>query len=142
MLVDANLLIYAVDASSPFHAPAALWWEGALNGPRRVALPWQTIGAFLRITTHPRISETPLSADEAWQYIEEWLASGPVWVPPATERTAGAYRALAAQVPIVGNLVTDAQLAALAVEHGLVVHSADADFSRFPGVAWFNPLRP
>lgn len=140
MLLDANLLLYAVDAESPYNAAAAAWLTEVCNGDRRVGLPWQTIGAFVRIVTHPRVTTDPLSGAQAWQYVADWLAAPPVWVPPATERTAAILGRLTEAVPVTGNLVPDAQLAALALEHGLTVMTADTDFARFPGVAWHNPL--
>ncbi len=141
MLVDANLLLYAIDSGSPFNERAAAWLEAVLNGDRRVGLPWQTIGAFLRISTHPRVTADPLSSPDAWGFVTDWLASGPVWIPPASERTAAVYGRLVVEMDITGNLVTDAQLAALAIEHGLVVCSADTDFARFPGLRWRHPLQ-
>jgi toxin-antitoxin system PIN domain toxin len=142
MLVDANLLLYAVDARSPHNPRAATWLQGVLTGDRRVGLPWQTIGAFLRISTHPRVSENPLSPREAWTYVDAWLRSGSVWIPPATERTAQVLAELVARHGVTGNLVTDAQLAALAIEQGLVLYSADTDFAHFDELQWRNPLRP
>ena len=141
-MVDANLLLYAVDSGSPFNGRASAWLEEVLNGDRRVGLAWQTIGAFLRISTHPRVATNPLRSADAWGFVTDWLASDPVWIPPATERTAAVYGRLVVELDITGNLVTDAQLAALAIEHGLVVCSADTDFARFPGLRWENPLRP
>lgn len=141
MLLDANLLLYAVDSTSRENAAAAAWLQGILTGDRRVGLPWQTIGAFMRIATHPRVTTDPLSGAEAWGFVERWLAAGPTWVPPATERTAAVLGRLIETTPATGNLVPDAQLAALAVEHGLVVMTADTDFARFPEVRSFNPLR-
>ncbi len=114
-----------------------------MSGDRRVGLPWQTIGAFLRISTHPRIAENPLSPSDAWRYVEAWLAAGPVWVPSATERTAAVQARLIEQHDVSSNLVTDAQLAALAIEHGLTVISADSDFTRFdtcPGTTHSSSL--
>ncbi len=140
MLVDANLLIYAVDSTSPHNAAASEWLESALNGNQRVGIPWQTIGAFLRITTHPRITTNPLPADIAWAYVDRWLSASPSWIPPATRSTAAVLAGITKRTPITGNLVPDAQLAALAIEHGLVVYSADTDFVRFPDVRWHNPL--
>jgi len=140
MIVDANLLLYAVDENSSHNAAAAAWLQQTLNGDSRVGLPWQTIGAFLRIATHPRVTENPLSAPDAWRYIADWLAVPVVWIPPATEITARVYAWLCAQVDITGNLVPDAQLAALAVEYGVEIASADTDFMRFPGLRWTNPL--
>ncbi|MGH3634017.1 TA system VapC family ribonuclease toxin [Mycobacterium sp.] len=140
MIVDANLLLYAVDASSAQNAMAAAWLEETLDGDSRVGLPWQTIGAFLRIVTHPRVTDNPLSAADACRYVEDWLAVPVVWIPPATETTARIYARLCARVEITGNLVPDAQLAALAIEHGIEIASADTDFMRFPGLRWTNPL--
>lgn len=140
MLVDANLLLYAIDRSSPHHRSALAWWEHALNGSERVGLPWQTIGAFVRISTHPRVSERPLTGASAWEYVRDWLDAPTVWIPPAGEGTARVYGTLVANTNITGNLVPDAMLAALAIEHGLELHSADTDFARFPGLRWRNPL--
>lgn len=140
MLLDANLLLYAVDADSKHNLKAAQWLEEILNGANRVGLPWQSIGAFLRIVTHPRVTANPLSAADAWKYIEDWLAVPVVWIPPASEATARVYARICAQVEITGNLVPDAQLAALAMEHGVEIASADVNFQRFPGLRWFNPL--
>ncbi|WP_099184727.1 MULTISPECIES: TA system VapC family ribonuclease toxin [Mycobacterium] len=140
MIVDANLLLYAVDESSAHNVAAASWLEEVLDGDSRVGLPWQTIGAFLRIATHPRVAENPLSGPAAWRYVAEWLAVPVVWIPPATETTARVYARLSEQVEITGNLVPDGQLAALAVEHGVELASADPDFMRFPVLRWINPL--
>lgn len=140
MIVDANLLLYAVDESSAHNSAAASWLEDALAGDSRVGLPWQTIGAFLRIATHPRVAENPLPCSEAWRYVADWLAVPVVWIPPATETTARVYGKMCEEVEITGNLVPDAQLAALAVEYGVELASADTDFMRFPGLRWVNPL--
>ncbi|MGI8756191.1 MAG: TA system VapC family ribonuclease toxin [Acidimicrobiales bacterium] len=140
MLVDANLLLYAVDETSPHAGPAAEWLTGVLGGSRRVALPWQTIGAFLRISTHPRIMTEPLTAERAWAFVHRWLEAEPTWIPPTGERTARVLGTLLTDHQVTANLVPDAMLAALAIEHGLTVVSADSDFARFPEVAWTNPL--
>lgn len=142
MIIDANLLLYAVDSTSPHHARAAAWLTDRLNGDERVGLPWQTLGAFVRIATHPRIAEAPLSAARAHDHVDAWLAAPSAWVPPATEQTVRVYSALARRHRVTGNLVPDAQLAALALEHGVAVASADSDFARFPEVRWVNPLVP
>ena len=135
------MLLYATDNRSPDHEVAAHWLSATLNGNRRVGLPWQSIAAFLRIATHPRVSKNPLTGQQAFAIVEQWLGLDIVWVPPAGKHTAREYGRLPSQVSITGNLVPDAQLAALAIEHGLTVYSADTDFARFPGVAWINPLR-
>ncbi len=140
MLVDANLLLYAVDSDSPQHLAASDWLESALSGPARTALPWQTIGAFLRISTHPRVYENPLNAAQAWQFVADWLAVPTVWIPPISNQTALILGDLLTTSHATGNLIPDAQLAAIAIEHGLSVYSADADFARFPSCRWVNPL--
>ena len=140
MLLDANLLLYAVDSRSPHNPTAAEWLEATMNGDQRVGLAWQTLGAFLRISTHPRIWPNPLSARDAWAYVEAWLAADPVWIPPTSEHTASVLRRLIERHHITGNLVPDAQLAALAIENGLELLSADTDFARFKELRWRNPL--
>ena len=140
MIIDANILLYAVDQTSPHHEASATWLIDTLNSGVRVGLPWQTIGAFLRISTHPRVYARPLAATDAQDIVDHWLALGSVWVPAATERTARLYGDLARRYRVTGNLVPDAQLAALALEHGLAVASADTDFARFREVRWVNPV--
>ena len=142
MLVDANLLLFAVDETSPFHETATRWLADALNGPRRVGLPWPALSAFLRISTNPRSTAHPLSPEEAWRYLEEWLACETVWIPNPTDRHADILRALVLTYQLRGNLVSDAHLAALAIEYGLTVYSADTDFARFSEIRWINPLAP
>ena len=140
MLIDANLLLYAADSSSPHHEPAARWLVAVLNGRRRVALPWQSIGAFLRIGTNPRIYSNPLTSEQAWGCVQRWLDAEPTWIPPPTGRTAAILGDLFTEHHVTANLVPDAMLAALAIEHGLTVMSVDTDFARFGGVRWENPL--
>ncbi len=142
MLVDANVLLYAVDADAREHEAAATWLTETLRGDRRVALTWSTIGAFLRIATHPRIYRTPLTGDEATSFVSDWLDAEPTWIPPTTRTTFSQYRSLAGSVSITGNLVPDALLAAVALEHGLAIMTADTDYARFPQVRHQNPLVP
>ena len=141
MLLDANLLLYAVDAESREHEAAARWLTDVLRGDRRVGLPWSTIGAFLRIATHPRIYRRPLIGEDAARFVTDWLDAEPTWIPPVGRATFAHYRALLDVVPVTGNLVPDALLAASALEHGLTVMTADPDLDRFPGVRTHNPLR-
>jgi uncharacterized protein len=140
VLVDANLLLFAVDRSSPFHTSAARWLSEQLNGTRRVGLPWQSLVAFLRISTHPRAAEHPLAPPTAWRQVERWLSAEPAWIPVPTERHPDVLRDLIASHHLHGNLISDAHLAALAIEHGLTVCSADADFARFREIRWENPV--
>lgn len=142
MLVDANILLFAVDEDSPFHDPSAAWLTEQINGPRRVGIAWSTLGAFLRISTNPRAYRSPLSPDKAWAYIRSWLDAVSVWIPAPTERHADVLGDLIVRYQLRGNLITDAQLAALAVEHGLTVCSADTDFARFAEIRWLNPIAP
>ncbi len=140
MLVDANLLLFSADSDSPFHPAAAAWLTAALNGPRRVGLPWQSLGAFLRISTHPRASERPLTPQQAWTQVADWLSAGTAWIPQPTDRHSEVLGGLVTSYQLRGNLVPDAQLAALAIEHGLTLYSADTDFARFRQLRWENPL--
>lgn len=141
MIVDANLLLYAVDESAAQHDRARSWLEDALNGTEQVGLPWPSLLAFLRIATHPRASARPLSATHAWEIVDEWLQAPMVWVPTPTVRHAQVLGALVEKYRITGNLVPDAHLAALAVEHGVVLCSTDTDFARFDEIRWLDPLR-
>lgn len=140
MLVDANLLLFAVDAGAPWHRRATDWLTAQLNGDQRVGIPWESLGAFVRIATHPRASDRPLQPDEAWTFVEEWLAVPTVWVPQPTEAHADVLGSLVRRYHLTGNLVPDAHLAAIAIEHGLEVCSADSDFARFAEIRWRNPV--
>ncbi len=142
MLVDANILVFAVDETSRFHSVAASWLTEQLNGSRRVGLPWQSLSAFLRLMTNPRWASEPLSPSDAWGVVESWLESDSAWIPSPTERHAEVFGALLLAYDIRGNLVPDAELAAMAIEHGLTVCSADTDFARFREVRWENPIAP
>lgn len=140
MLIDANLLLFAVDASAPMHARAKTWLIEQLNGHRQVGIPWESLGAFVRIATHPRASARALTGPQAWEFVKEWLAVPVVWVPGPTERHGEILGGLIETHQLTGNLVPDAHLAAIAIQHGLEMCSADTDFARFPEVRWHNPL--
>jgi toxin-antitoxin system PIN domain toxin len=140
MLVDANLLLYAVHERAAQHEAAAAWLTEQLNGPRRVGLPWQSLAAFLRISTHPRAYERPLEPEIAWERIADWLAAPAAWTPVPGHDHARLLGELVIRYGIRGNLVPDAQLAALAIEHGLTVFSTDTDFARFSELRWENPI--
>ena len=142
ILVDVNLLIYATFEITPQHRAARTWIESKLSGTDRVGLPWHCLLGYLRIATNPRAFSGALTMADAWQQIEDWLACDPVWIPQPTERHADTLSALLAQAPVHGNLVSDAHLAALAIEHGLTLCSSDGDFARFRELKWHNPLLP
>ncbi len=139
ILPDINLLLYAYNQRSPFHERAARWWAAALSGSEVVGLASVAAFGFLRLSTQARVFEAPLGVEEAVREVQLWLERPRVrWLEAdlrAADRAFGLLRAAGT----AGNLVTDAQLAALALEHGAVVHTADADFSRFAGVRWRNP---
>jgi toxin-antitoxin system PIN domain toxin len=140
ILVDANLLIYAVNQDLPQHAAARQWWESTLSSGEPVGLPWVVILAFVRICTSRRVFSHPLAAEAACRYIDEWLALPQVSAIVPGKRHWNVLRGLLAQSGADGNLTTDAHIAALALEQGGVVYSADSDFKRFAGIACINPL--
>lgn len=139
MIVDANVLLFAVDDQSRFHATARAWLDEAMNGDERVGFPWVALTAFLRIITHPRVTANPLTPAEAWSHLTDWLDAGQAWVPTPGARHRGILGRLLVDGDLRGNLVTDAHLAALAIEHGTSICSFDSDFARFPGLQWINP---
>jgi toxin-antitoxin system PIN domain toxin len=141
VLVDANILLYAVDARSPFHASARDWLEEALNGSQRVGIPWMSTIAFVRIATHHRASLDPLTPGEAWRFVDAWLDAPAAWVPEPGRGHRDILGRLVRDLDLRGGLVTDAALAALGIEHGLRVVSADSDFARFTDITWINPVR-
>ncbi len=140
MLVDANLLLYATNSADPRHPPAAEWLTARLNGGRRVGIAWTSLIAFLRISTHPRVFPRPLDPRDAWRHVEDWLAVPVVWAPEPGVGHGPLLGELVTRHDVRGNLIPDAHLAALALEHGLMVCSADTDFARFPEVRWQDPL--
>jgi toxin-antitoxin system PIN domain toxin len=142
ILVDANILIYSHVESFAQHQAARDWLDQRLNGSARVGLPWVSLIAFLRIATNPRVFERPEPMAEAWKQVRAWLACEPAWIPQPTERHAELLEELLAQPGVHANLVSDAHLAALALEHGLTLCSTDGDFARFPVLRWQNPLAP
>jgi uncharacterized protein len=142
MLVDANILLYAVDERSRAHAAARNWLEEVLNGSRRVGLPWQSLLAFVRIVTHPRALPEPLPPADAWSFVEDWLDAPAAWVPQPGRGYREILGRLVSDLDLRGNLVSDAALAALALEHGVAVVSADSDFARFRELTWIDPLNP
>jgi len=139
ILVDANLLIYAHVRGFAEHAAARAWLDGHLAGNGRVGLPWPSLLAFVRLVGNPRVFERPEPLKDAWRQVAAWL-SAPAPRPPAP--TARHAEILAGLMPAVtrSNLLPDAHLAALAIEHGLTLCSTDGDFARFDGLSWENPV--
>jgi toxin-antitoxin system PIN domain toxin len=137
---DANLLLYAYDANSPFHHRAVEWWEGCMNAEEPVGLCHAVLFAFIRLSTNPKVFDRPLSAAEAFDITDSWLANPLGCIIAPRDGHLGSVRALLESAGTAGNLVTDAQIAALALDFGATVHTADTDFSRFPGVSFVNPL--
>lgn len=137
---DVNLLIHAYNLDSPVHDAARRWWEGLLNGPRPVGLAWVAVLGFIRISTHRQILTKPMPVAEACGRARSWLARPYLSVLHPGERHAEILFGLLAALGTAGNLTTDAHLAALSVEHQAELHTTDADFARFPGLRWRNPL--
>jgi len=140
ILVDANLLVYAKFSDLPQHGRARTWLESQLTSPGRVGIPWHSSLAFLRLATNSRLFGQPLGIAAAWQQLIEWLNHPSVWIPEPTEAHSTILGDLLIRANVTGNLIPDAHLAAIAIEHGLTVCSADADFARFIDVSWVNPL--
>ena len=140
VLVDANILLYAKFEDFPQHELAANWLDGALNSPQPVGIPWVSLNAFLRIATNHRVFADPLSIELAVGQVNEWCERRVVWHPEPEDRFALLFADLLTTHNCAGNLVPDAYLAALAMEHGLTVISTDADFARFVTVPSLNPL--
>lgn len=140
ILVDANLLVYAVNLQAPDHDTARAWLDDRLNGTVRVGLPWASLLAFARLVSNPAVVRHPVTPGEAWAQVERWLSCDPVWTPVPTARHADVLGPLLRLPLMTSRLVPDAELAALAMEHGLTLCSTDGDFARFPGLRWENPL--
>ena len=139
IVVDANLLLYAYDPGSPQHETARRWIEQAFSGRELVGIPWQTVGAFLRIITNSKLGRR-VTLDRAVEVVDRWLEQPNVRLLTPGERHWVVFRQMLMEGQARGPLLTDAQLAALTIEHGGVLHTTDRDFSRFPGLRWTNPL--
>jgi toxin-antitoxin system PIN domain toxin len=139
-VLDANLLLYAVNEDAPRHERAKEWLEAVLSGTETVAFTWTVLLAFLRLSTRPRVFPRPLRPEDAFEVFESWLSQ-----PCATVIHPGAGHARTLKdllIPLgtAGNLTSDAHVAAIAIEHGAELCSSDGDFGRFPGLRWVNPL--
>lgn len=141
IIPDINLLIYAYNDQDSHHQTAKTWWETRLNGTSPVGLPWIVSAGFIRIITHPKVLRSPIENVEAIEIVKSWLDQPCVRTPnPGPDHAELLFRFLT-ECGTAGNLTTDAQLAAIAVEHQATLCSNDTDFSRFSGLRWKNPLK-
>lgn len=140
ILVDANILLYAHFSSYEEHDRMRDWLDLQLGGATRVGLPWESLLAFMRIATNPRVYPRPQTVSGAWNQVLAWLQSGSSWIPQPTDQHASVLSEMTSMSGMSSKLVMDAQLAAVAIEHGLTLCSSDGDFARFPKLRWFNPL--
>lgn len=140
ILVDANLVLYAEDSLSKHHESARVWWDAQLSDAAEVGMCWPVINAFIRISTNVRLHQHPLALKEAIERVQSWLDQPCVRIVQPTDEHWTIFQRMLRGARAAGNLVTDAHLAALAVEHHCVLYSSDADFSHFRGLKWKNPL--
>ncbi len=140
IIIDVNLLIYAVNKDAYDHKKAKAWLENAISGTETIGLPWIVLLAFMRLTTRPGLFQKPLTIKAAFDLMEAWLQQPSVTVPEPGARHLQTMRDLVLPLGLGGNLTSDAFLAALAVEYGAELHSADNDFGRFKRLRWRNPL--
>jgi toxin-antitoxin system PIN domain toxin len=140
ILPDTNLLIYATNPRFPQHEKARAWWDSCLNGNEGVGLSWQVLLAYCRLMSSGRIQPRPVPVGELLDDVEVWLTSPMVrMVDPSSHHTQ-AMRSIVHPTALIGDQLNDVHLAALSIEYGAVVHTADRDFARFRAVRWFNPL--
>jgi toxin-antitoxin system PIN domain toxin len=141
ILVDANILLYAEDKLSPQHEAARTWWDAQLSGSSPVCLCWTVISAFIRIASNSRVFENPLSVPQTLKRVQSWLDQPCARLIEPTDRHWLVFQLMLTEGQALGILVTDAHLAALAVQHGCELMSTDVDFARFPRLKWTNPLK-
>jgi toxin-antitoxin system PIN domain toxin len=140
IVVDANLLIYSYDLDSAHHKKSLSWLEELLSGVEAVGLPWQSVSAFLRVITNRRLPGMRVSLERAVQVVDEWLQQPNVQMLVPTDQHWLVLRQMILEGRASGPLVSDAEIAAITIEHGAVLHTTDSDFARFPGLRWKNPL--
>jgi uncharacterized protein len=140
ILVDANLLLYAEDSLSEGHEPARIWWDEQLSGAEPICLCWPVITAFIRVGTNLRLHRRPLALKEAVGRVQSWLDQPCVRMVHAGEQHWEIFQGMLREGKATGNFVSDAHLAALAIEHNCVLESTDVDFARFKGLKWNNPI--
>jgi len=137
---DVNLLVYAYNVDAPLHAEARRWWESLLQEGQLIGVPWAVSCGFIRLMTHPRVLETPMEPGAAVSSVRAWFAEPTVRPLHPGPLHLEILENFVNEAGVGGNLVTDAHIAALAVEHQAELHSNDTDFSRFSGLNWINPL--
>ncbi|HEY2681014.1 MAG TPA: type II toxin-antitoxin system VapC family toxin [Candidatus Udaeobacter sp.] len=140
ILVDANLLLYAEDSLSEHHRAARIWWDAQLSAAEPICLCWPVLTAFIRIGTNVRLHRRPLTLGEAVGRVQTWFDQPCVRIIHPGEQHWTILQALLRDGKAVGTLVSDAHLAALAVEHNCILQSTDGDFARFKGLKWNNPI--
>ena len=140
IVVDANLLIYAYDLDSAHHKKSLSWLEELLSGVDAVGLPWQSVSAFLRVITNRRLPGMRVSLEQAVQVVDEWLQQPNVQVLVPADQHWSVLRQMILEGRASGPLVSDAEIAAITIEQGAVLHTTDRDFARFPGLRWKNPI--
>ena len=138
---DVNMLVHTLNRDSPQCVRAGGWWRSLLNGDEPVGLPWITVVGVVRICTNPRIFPSPLALVDVLENVDEWFAQPVVSTIDPGAQHWRIMRRLLAEAGRGGNLTTDAHLAALCIERGATLHSADGDFTRFRGLRYENPLR-
>ena len=140
IVLDANILLHAYDIDSEKHAKARAWVERMLSNGTPVALPWQSVAAFISVVTNPRLPGKRVSAEEAAQIVDQWLDQPNVRLLAPGDQHGHIFRQMMINGQARGPLVSDAQLAALTIEYGGILQTTDRDFARFPGLRWSNPL--
>jgi toxin-antitoxin system PIN domain toxin len=140
ILVDANLLLYAEDSLSEHHQAARTWWDAQLSGAEPVCLCWPVVTAFIRIGTNVRLHRRPLTLGEAVERVQSWFDQPCVRIIYPAEQHWAIFQVMLRDGKAIGSLVSDAHLAAMAVEHNCILQSTDADFARFKGLKWNNPI--
>jgi len=140
IVLDANILLYAYDSASSHHSKARAWVERVFSAAAPIGLPWQTVTAFLRIMTNPRLPGERFSTQEAVQVVDRWLEQPNIRLLAPGDDHWPLFRQMIVEGQASGPLITDAHLAALTIEYGGVLHTTDRDFARFPGLRWTNPL--
>ena len=140
IVLDVNLLIYAYSSAFPEHEQARKWVEDTFSGDSLIGLPWQTVSAFVRILSNPNLPWEKFSIKEILPIVQEWIEQPNIRMLSPGERHWPIFRQMLLDGQARGSMTTDAQLAALTIEYGGVLHTTDRDFSRFPSLRWINPL--